>query len=243
MPHPHLGFRFVEERDWAVLNGPAGEQRSDPRVLVLACSRREFLIGVLIGISARLDCVHVRYRLDPVRGVHRAEARFTTEAGAGEVAATLKGRGFRPMLHPVILDETWWAPFRSAPIPDGQRWTIPLDADSWTDATVEGAGNWPWACGRAYTEEGRNALPSVKICLASWDRKRMDAVLAALTQHPRCYGVKGNHPNAADVSFLGRAVFVDEDTTGWVARQLEEQCPDVVPVVQDDAWFKRYRVP
>jgi hypothetical protein len=240
MPHPHLGFRFVEEGDWAVLHGPAEEVRPDPHTLVLACRRREFLEGVLVGISARLDCVQVRYRLDPVRGVHRAEARFKSDAGAGEVASSLKSRGFRPMLHPVILDEAWWARFQSAPVPEDQQWHLPLDADLPSE-TFNGATSWPWACGRAYTEEGRESLPTVKICIASWDRKRMDAVLAALTHHPRCYGVKGNHPNAADVSFLGRAVFTDAETTGWVARQLEEQCPDVVPVVQDDAWFKRYR--
>ena len=171
---------------------------------------------------------------------NRAEARFSTDAGAGEYASYFKKRGFRLMLHPVILDEGWWAPFRDGPVPDGQRWHIPIGAEPPVD-TYEGHANWPWACGRAYTEGGTGHLPKVKICLASWDRQRMDAVLAALTRHPRCFGVKGNHPRSSNDSFLGRAVFLDAETTGWVTRQLEEQCPDVVPVVQDDSWFSRYR--
>jgi len=240
MPHPHLGFRFVEEDDWAVLHGPAHDQPPDPHVLVLATADRVFLQGVLTGISARSDCVSARYRLDPARGVHRAEARFDSEHGAGELAIHLKDRGFRLLLHPVILDEAWWAPFRDGPIPPDHLWTLPL-GEALAEQTFHGAPSWPWAEGRAYTEDGTSHLPHVKICVASWDRQRMDSVLTALAQHPRCFGVKSNHPLSQDTSFLGRAVFLDEQTTGWVARQLQELCPDVVPVVQDDAWFKGFR--
>ncbi len=240
MTHPHLGYRFVEHDGWAVLAGPADGARSDPHVLVLASIERSFLEGLLVGVGGRPDCVETRIRLDPKRGIYKAEGRFSNDRGAGEVAGYLKRRGFRLQVHPVILDEDWWTPFRTGPVPEDHRWTLPLGIDP-AGGGFDGHNNWPWARGQAFDADARDTLPGRKLCLASWDRARMDTVLAALTQHPRCFGVKANHPKSSDVSYLGRAIFLDDVTTGWVARQLEEQCPDVVPVVQDDTWFQRFR--